>query len=117
MLEEVHIYVILLPDDNQEILQDNQAALEPDNSKNMQEASLTPPSPSSSSSHHHIEMPTVAELSLNSLNETELVIYHKIYPYLNGVLPLQEIAGREVLLEDDILRLVKKLPHINVFFS
>jgi hypothetical protein len=52
-----------------------------------------------------------------ALNEIELDMYHKIYPYLNGILPLHEIAWREFLVDDEILRLVKKLPYITVFFS
>lgn len=118
MVEEVHIYVIALPEHYQEVPDNNQASLELNQSQNKSKNNQDE-SKASSSSHHHIEMPTVTESgpSLNSLNETELDMYHKIYPYLNGTLPLHEIAWREYLVEDEILRLVKKLPHITVFFS
>eukprot|EP00596_Hydrurales_sp_CCMP1899_P003461 CAMPEP_0119037084 /NCGR_PEP_ID=MMETSP1177-20130426/5198_1 /TAXON_ID=2985 /ORGANISM="Ochromonas sp, Strain CCMP1899" /LENGTH=873 /DNA_ID=CAMNT_0006997833 /DNA_START=22 /DNA_END=2640 /DNA_ORIENTATION=+ len=71
MVEEVHIYMIILPDCNQEVpvLDKNQPLLEEVRSN----------------------MEGDAKNGI-ALNEIELDMYHKIYPYLNGILPLHEIA-------------------------
>lgn len=43
-------------------------------------------------------------------------MYDKITPYFNGKFPIHFIAWRENLLEEDILRLVKKNPNVLVFY-
>ena len=52
-----------------------------------------------------------------NISENEKDIYSKILHYLDGVTAVHEIAWKEGLLEEEILKLVKKNPNIVLFYT
>ena len=57
------------------------------------------------SKHHH-----------SHTSEYDLDMFKKLSPYFNGKFSIYEMARREGILEENILRLVKKNPNVAVFY-
>ena len=56
-----------------------------------------------------------SEAFLVNFTENEREAYSRLLPYFNGLHSLSDIAWSERMLEDDILKIVRKSPHIIVF--
>jgi hypothetical protein len=52
---------------------------------------------------------------LLNFTENEREAYSRLLPYFNGLHSLNDIAWSERMLEEDILKIVRKSPHIVVF--
>ena len=52
---------------------------------------------------------------LVNFTENEKEAYGRLLPYFNGMHSLNDIGWSERMLEDDILKMVRKSPHIVVF--
>lgn len=58
-----------------------------------------------------------SESFLVNFTENEREAYSRLLPYFNGLHSLNDIAWSERMLEEDILKIVRKSPHIVVFSS